>query len=353
MRKILDGFCILCFLGVCISSFIFAKALSRYTLQALKLCAQVLVPSLFPFLVFSRIGLATGFSRRVGNALSPVLSPLFGVRRELCGELLIGLFGGFPNGAFAAGEAYRSGLCTKSEAEYLSAIANNASFGFVVTTVGLYALGSLKAGFLLGTAECVTIVLQAHLLRLWFSVKKGTTGVCTPTSGSIIAAICTGVRGSVEGMLSIGGYVIVFYTLSALCSRGFSENALLYGLTKGLCELSSGVMSCAELAFPQNYLLCAALLGFSGVCVWLQVADICQKHGLSVKPFLFTRFAGMVLFPAVTALLLLCLPVRSLAVFAPGAVIPTTPFYTSKAVYVVFTLFAITVCRSRKNYHRK
>lgn len=341
MRKVIDGFCILCFLGVSIGSLIYAKELSQYALRALKMCAHVFIPSLFPFLVLARLGLTTGVSKRIGNALSPVLSPLFGLRPELCGELLIGLLGGFPNGALAVKEAYRKGLCTKSEAEYLCAIANNASFGFVTATAGVYALGSAKAGLLLLTAECVTIVLQAFLLRLWFPVKKGSLRACTPSTGSLNTAICTSVRGSVDSMLSICGYVIVFYTLSELCSKGPSENVVLTGIIKGLCELSSGVMACAELAFPQNYILCAACLGFSGLCVWLQVSEIALAQGLSLKPFLFTRLCGMVLLPVVTSLLLLCLPVRTIGVSAPGVVMRSLRFYPVKTVYVVFLIFVI------------
>ena len=67
--------------------------------DALRLCADTIIPSLFPFFVLSvllnRLGLPGMLSRLMGRAASA----LFGVSGEGASALFIGLTGGYPMGA--------------------------------------------------------------------------------------------------------------------------------------------------------------------------------------------------------------------------------------------------------------
>ena len=74
------------------------------------------------------------------------------------------------------------------------------------------------------------------------------------------------------------------------------------------------------------------------------MSDVCGKYGLSVRPFLFTRMTGVVLFPLYTVVLLLLLPRETITVFS-YAVTPlfsdASRLYGIIAVYVLFGFTAI------------
>lgn len=316
MKKITDAGSTLLFILISLYALLHGSEVAAYTREALSLCGKALIPSLFPFMFLSRFFTETGTAGRAGRLLSPVLSPVFGVRRDLCGALLVGLLGGFPNGAYAAGAAYASGKCSRSEAERIVALADNASFAFLLTTVGVYVLGSLRAGFILAAASVLTVLTNAWLLRLFYPTDEQQGEASLEKPRPMAVAFCASLRAACHGILYICGYVTVFYTFSGALTAHLAEHREISAVVHGLLELSGAVVEAADFDFPRSYVLCAAFVGFSGLCVWFQVSDICHEYGLSARPFVFTRLSGCVLCPCFTALLLLILPVRAIGVFA-------------------------------------
>ena len=67
--------------------------------DAMLLCAQTLIPSLFPFFVLSSLLIACGASELLSALLSPLMRPLFGLSGAGAAALALGLCGGYPVGA--------------------------------------------------------------------------------------------------------------------------------------------------------------------------------------------------------------------------------------------------------------
>ena len=93
--------------------------------QGLSLCANVIVPSLFPFFVLSSLVVELGMAGYLGRALERVMYPLFRVGGPGAGALVLGFIGGYPVGARTAIGLYQSGQCSKAEAERMLAFCNN------------------------------------------------------------------------------------------------------------------------------------------------------------------------------------------------------------------------------------
>ena len=62
--------------------------------DAMLLCAQTLIPSLFPFFVLSSLLIACGASELLSALLSPLMRPLFGLSGAGAAALALGLCGG-------------------------------------------------------------------------------------------------------------------------------------------------------------------------------------------------------------------------------------------------------------------
>ncbi|MDR1299354.1 MAG: sporulation protein, partial [Oscillospiraceae bacterium] len=120
-----------------------AAALVIYTgesvkaaMYGLELCANVIVPSLFPFFVLSSLMVDTGAARRIGAPLGRVMRPLFNVRGECAAAVVLGIIGGYPVGARTVINLYENGDCSKAEAERLLSFCNNSGPAFIFGVVG-------------------------------------------------------------------------------------------------------------------------------------------------------------------------------------------------------------------------
>ena len=87
--------------------------------EGLRLCYNVILPSLFPFFVLSALVVDLGLAGYLGRALEGLMRPLFHVPGACASALVLGFVGGYPVGARTALSLYQKGMCTKTEAERL------------------------------------------------------------------------------------------------------------------------------------------------------------------------------------------------------------------------------------------
>ena len=128
--------------------------------SGLNLCATVVIPSLFPFLVVSAFLIRSGLSARIGRLLGPVTRLLFGLPGCTAAPVLMGMLGGYPVGVKAAAELYEQGQLTHAQSSRMICFCVNAGPAFTIGAVGAGMLGSVQAGVvlyacLLYTSRCV------------------------------------------------------------------------------------------------------------------------------------------------------------------------------------------------------
>ena len=83
--------------------------------EGLALCGGSVIPALFPFLVVSRLFVATGSAAALGQLLAPLTRRMLGVSGPGGTAVLLGLLGGYPVGAQTAGELARTGAVSRQE----------------------------------------------------------------------------------------------------------------------------------------------------------------------------------------------------------------------------------------------
>ena len=279
--------------------------------KGLGICGGVIVPSLFPFLVFSGLFSALGLP----EASVQLLQPLFRRARidpHAAVPLLLGLLGGYPVGASTLAALVRDGLLSREEAERLLPCCNNTGPAFIIGAAGSAVFGSAAVG--LGLYLCH--ILAAVTLLLLFgrsSVPAETAPSHTLPRQDFADAFPVCVRTAAASTVNICAFVVFFSVLTALLSAAGVFSALTaavalhFGtelqfaraLITGLLELGSGIASMSGLApEPRNLALCAFLLGFGGLSVHSQTLSIlsgtkirCARH-----------FVGRILHGALSAL---------------------------------------------------
>lgn len=311
-KKIYDLFCVFSFLITCIIVIVFPITISSSVRESLVLCAKSIIPSLFPFMVLTQILSLSNIGYNCATALSYIISPLFGIKKDLCGCVLLGFLGGFPNGVHSVGISYNRGLCSKIHAEHAVAVCNNPSFAFVLTIAGIAVLGNIKYGLILYASLLLSCIETSYVLKFMYKneLKANTvykaSNSFNDSKSHFSEIICFSISESTKNILNVCSYIIIFYTISSIFKNVF---------IKGIIEISSGIFLCCYIEFPVNLIICSGLLGFSGISVIFQVTDACLKYGLSPKMFIISRFLNILFMPINTALILLTLPKEAIPVF--------------------------------------
>ncbi|MBR0365686.1 MAG: sporulation protein, partial [Clostridia bacterium] len=115
---------------------IYSESVIRYTREAVGMCMEVIIPTLFPFFVCSGLLIWSGFGSVLARAAATVMRPLFNVAPSGAAAFVLGVVSGFPLGATTTADLYRCGSLSRSEAERLLAFCNNSGPLFIIGTIG-------------------------------------------------------------------------------------------------------------------------------------------------------------------------------------------------------------------------
>ena len=274
--------------------------------EGLRLCYNVILPSLFPFFVLSALVVDLGLAGYIGRALEGLMRPLFNVPGACASAFALGFVGGYPVGARTALSLYQKGLCTRTEAERLLAFCNNSGPAFILGVVGAGVFASSKVGLLLYLAHAAASVCVGLLFRFYKREGKRRERRASPTfeAERITVAFTGAIKNSFLSTLNICAFVVFFTVvikllflsgllpglagvLGALLSPlGFSTRWAERLLT-GLIELTSGVWTLTGDGSTSGKLSMAAfLLGWAGLSVHCQVLSFIGGSGLSVRTYI-------------------------------------------------------------------
>ena len=314
-QRLQDAF-VLCGFLLCGAGLLcYSKAVSAAMTQALALCVQVLLPSLFPFFVLSSMFISTGVIQRLSTRLEKPFQWLFGLPGSFGAALLLGAAGGYPVGAKTIATLYQQGQCSKRDAEKALRFCNNAGPAFLISAVGASLLQDPHAGLKLYAVH----VLSA--LIIGFIYRKNTDHVkyhCITAdhmrSTATISLFLRAVTDAFSSFLNVSAFVLIFSVISTMlqqlplidslhCLPG--GGILWYGLLAGFLELTSGVACLTQGVLPPSSLLPALsfLCGWGGCSVQFQTISLLHDAGLSCRQYLKSKLLQGILAALITGMI--------------------------------------------------
>ena len=314
-QRLQDAF-VLCGFLLCGAGLLcYSKAVSAAMTQALALCVQVLLPSLFPFFVLSSMFISTGVIQRLSPRLEKPFQWLFGLPGSFGAALLLGAAGGYPVGAKTIATLYQQGQCSRRDAEKALRFCNNAGPAFLISAVGASLLQDPHAGLKLYAVH----VLSA--LIIGFIYRKNTDHVkyhCITAdhmrSTATISLFLRAVTDAFSSFLNVSAFVLIFSVISTMlqqlplidslhCLPG--GGILWYGLLAGFLELTSGVACLTQGGLPPSILLPALsfVCGWGGCSVQFQTINLLHDAGLSCRQYLKSKLLQGILAALITGMI--------------------------------------------------
>lgn len=302
-------------------------------LDGLHVCIMTVIPSLLPFFVVSIM-----LTSVISGLRMPFLAPLGRLCRMPVGSehlLLLGLLGGYPTGAQAVYQAYRSGHLARSDAKRLLGFCSNAGPSFL--------FGIAAASFVRPWMPWALWLI--HILSAIFTgaLLPGRSIHCTNSRAAAAISLPQAVEQSVKIMAKVCAWILLFRVILTFYDRWFlwAFDLEVQTLFVGVLELANGCLQLKQISNEGlRFLVCSCILSFGGLSVAMQTRSVTGELG----------FGMYIPGKLVQTLLsfLLAYPVQRILCGAEGCIFSPAIFTAAAVIFAVFLLFL----HKSKNYSR-
>ncbi len=323
---------------------LFAKETSQVAKNAIYLCLDIVIPSLFPFFVLSRIIIPYISRLPCPGFLKGFLERVFHLPYYTIFVIVLGFMSGYPSGAKMTRDMLDQQLLNSRRASKLLPMANNCSPLFIIGTIGTGLFKSIKLGVFLLLIHWISGIIAALITgKLADSFDSGRKENNNTNKKRIgynqeykkrdmkPASLSTLFTASIEEAailcIKVSGYIVFFAVISELLSLlgvfsllgGFfsllftgnyqtaSYSGFITTLFKGFMEITSGAQAVYNLKGIQlniQLTIVSIIFGFAGFSVHTQIMGImkgtgCKYRVLFLGKLLHGIIAGIMAFLAI------------------------------------------------------
>lgn len=286
-------------------------------------CTDMLIPSLFPYMVLSSFLMRTGAAEKIGRFLGmPIGSAAF-LPHECAAAVLLSLIGGFPVGAKCVFLLYERRVINEYQARRMMYYCVCPGPAFMITAIGCLLIGSPASGVLLYVSQLISALIIMFVTGLYARKTEKKIHSCEIRSDiktvSIADSFILSVRDGAGAAASMCAMVLVFSMfigvfektgLMSIISSKLSSAGVPGWLTcfiPGLLEVS--LASKAVHDSTAALWVYSAVVGFGGLCVHFQILSISSGIRLKFGRFILARVVNAVLSSFITMVLCALFPV--------------------------------------------
>ena len=328
-----------------------------YATDAMTLCFEVIVPTLFPFFVCANILIYSGVCETLSKAFTFCMRPLFNVSPVGSSAFILGIISGYPLGAMTAGELYKNSYITKTEAERLLSFCNNSGPLFILGSIGVAMYGNIRYGVILYAIHILSSIIVGIAFRFYkyrdYIAPDITLSQPQKNYGEVFNIA---LQNSIQTILTVCGAVIIFSMASRLFLDLIPMSPTVDAFVSGLMEFVTGTVKISNLTIPiaKKLILSSAIVGFAGLSVHVQVIAVIAKYELSLIPYFMGKIMHGIVSFALIYLYFLKFPITT-AVFSPSiskTVAATSLCELVAAAITVFLciVFSISFYIGKKRY---
>ena len=328
------GFLLFAVAAICILGS--ASASSQGALYGLKLSSAVIIPSIFPFTVFTVFFQKSGGLFWVGKAINKITGYLFGLTGIEFSVILISLLGGYPIGGKIINELYKSKSITFNTANKLLRFCINPSPPFFISVIGISIFKNESAGWILLFSNAVACIF----LNLLFNSDKQKNAQPLNKNVSqkvnLSDAFVESVFAGAEIVINICAWVTLFSAISEILKPLFINSNLYYWICPFL-EISFGINEINRIIIPTYFY--SFILSFGGFSTICQIKQVTANINPSFFKILIYRIIHGITASSVALITFKIFPI-STEVFSNGTEIKFNeyPLFIPSVMLIIFSI---------------
>ncbi len=252
-------------------------------------CAEIIIPSLFPFLIAASLSGSGKLPPKINRFISPITSFLFGLPSETVFAIVLGQLGGYLSGAKSAQSLRSTGEISESQAEKLMFFCINPGIGFAINAVGSLVLTSRISGRIIFASICISGIICGIICR-FIPCKTESNNKKKPFVPPFSEAIVSSVSSGVLSLFTACAFVCLFSGIVAVIETYVSnENIKLACIS--LLEITNGCFYASNESLPFISAICA----FGSLCVHMQIFAVADNFRIRLPLFYLFRILHSVL----------------------------------------------------------
>ncbi len=285
--------------------------LSKQNFNSVKLSVNLFIssvlPSLFPFILFTEIVLKTDTIEILSKIFGNIFSKFFKVNKNCSLAIIIGFICGFPMGSKAVNTLYSQNKISYQDAKALLSFVNNCNPAFILSTIGIGILFNLKIGIILLISHILSSIIigfmysRKHLSNIIhekdtflnsFNKKSVNIDRNIKINNDFFGILKQSILNTFKTLANILGFIIIFnllYNILYTFLIKFNINTTILSILSGIFEITKGCADiyAQDISFTAKIIIVSILLGFSGLCINFQIFstlnDIKYKFSTLIK----------------------------------------------------------------------
>lgn len=317
-NKLYENILLLFILSILTYFLVFSNINFKIVSDVVNVFLKILVPSLFPFILFSNILSLSGCFNLIANSkICKLIKLFFRISTYSASAVIFGFLFGYPNGARYINELYEKNRISYKEAEYLLLFINNASPTFILSSVGIGMLKNIRIGSLLLISHIISSILVGIIYRFKYNlckeIKKTTdnnyyidSSYNQTNFNFSFNILYTSISKSLLTLGFIFGFMTVFtllynYVITILEYILPVNNNIKYSFLS-IMEISSGLKNFTSLNISLKAILpfISFFLGFSSLSIIFQIFSCVYLNKFKLQKILKGKFIHGILSAIVT-----------------------------------------------------
>lgn len=302
---------------------------STIALNGLEIWAKVLVPSLLPFFVLTKLLSATGIIDNLCSFFAPLTKKLYNCPKQSAYVFLMSIITGYPVGSKLIADLYNSNHITQEQAIKTASFCSTSGPMFILGTVAIGMFASPQMGYVILASHILGALLNGVIYRGFKhkhnpqdnsknnSLIPTQTQEITKTKSIKDFDFSQSIMSSINSMLLIGGVVCFAFVLlevvisspifvhfcNMLKSIGLNSS-LFTAILCGLGEITKGCLLLSSTAISSNLatIIATFIISFGGISTFLQ-AYAFLKGIVPAKTFLLQKLTHALCASLVSCLL--------------------------------------------------
>lgn len=276
--------------------FVFSKDISSSIIFSISIWKDNLLPSLFPFFVMSDLLLAYGFVDIISFFLGSIMTKWFYLPKDASFAFFVSLFSGFPSGSKYVNDLLSAKKISIEDANYLIMFTHFANPFFIVTTIGLFLLSNVKAGYIILVSHILSNIIVAFLFRKKKVIFNNDNNYkkefyLSSPGKPFITILTNSIFKSFKTLVNMLGIIMIFLMITTIIKKIIPLTGITNGLLSGFLEMTQGVkyISNLDISLPIKASILSMIVSFSGLSVHFQVKSIIDGTDIKYSNFLKAR----------------------------------------------------------------
>ena len=280
MKKALEAAQSVGIFALIICFIVFSVRAKAQALEGMKLCLNVIVPTLLPILILTNTIIKSSSRLFLETVFSP-LARLLRLPKCACCALILGLIGGYPTGAILSNELFNLHLIDNQTAKKLLRCSFCGGVAFIITAVGTIHLNSTKTGIIIYIVNVLSSIIICVADGIIHPNPNKSTQEYSIGSQSFCNALINSIECSTKSVAVMCGCIVFFSAICGLVSIPPFAMPLIE-ITNGIFKFN-GSISLPYLCF---------FLSFGGLCIHLQILNVIKSTGIGYIDFFVHRVVG-------------------------------------------------------------